>query len=100
MAEVTLTGDNRILVTGDLLFADAVAACTAGKVLVTAAPGKHVEVSLAGLQRINSVSAVVLIEWQRAALAAGKTLVIRDVPPRLAGMIRLSGLDEVLPIPA
>lgn len=96
MAQVALAADGRISVSGDLHFADAVAACEAGRRLVLAAPGPSVTVSLAGLGRINSASAAVLVDWRRVAAAAGKTLVVRDVPDRLAGILRLSGLDEVL----
>ncbi|MFZ5757860.1 MAG: STAS domain-containing protein [Pseudomonadota bacterium] len=95
-ATVRLDERGRIAVTGDLLFAGAVAACDAGRALVAAAPGSTVEVSLAGLGRINSVTAVVLVEWQRAARAAGKRLAVADVPPRLAGILELSGLGDVL----
>lgn len=98
MAQVSLAADGRIAVAGDLLFDDAVAACEAGRALIAAAPGAQVDVSMGGLARVNSVSAVVLVEWQRAALAAGKTLRVHDVPPRLAGILRLSGLDGVLAI--
>lgn len=98
MTDVRLDAAGRIVVSGDLLFDHAVAACEAGRALVLAAPGPRVEVSLAGLARINSVSAVVLIEWQRAARQAGKQLAIADIPPRLAGMLRLTGLDAVLPL--
>ncbi|MFZ5722320.1 MAG: STAS domain-containing protein [Pseudomonadota bacterium] len=86
----------RIEVAGDLLFADAVPARDAGRALVQAAAGPEVVVSLAGLGRINSVAAVVLLDWQRTARAAGRRLRVTDVPPQLAGILRLSGLDEVL----
>lgn len=98
MASVSLAADGRIAVSGDLLFGDAVAAREAGRALIAAVTGNRIEVTLAGLQRVSSVSAVVLIEWQRAAQAAGKTLVIHQAPARLAGILRLSGLDEVLPL--
>lgn len=97
MATVTAR-EGRIAVEGDLLFDDAVAACAAGRALIAGTAGSQVEVSLAGLARVNSVSAVVLVEWQRAALAAGKSLRIRDVPPRLSGILSLSGLRDVLPL--
>lgn len=97
MAVVTAR-EGGIAVEGDLLFDDAVAACAAGRALIASVSGARVDVSLAGLARVNSVSAVVLVEWQRAALAAGKALRIRDVPPRLAGILRLSGLHDVLPL--
>lgn len=99
MADVRVAADGRIEVGGDLLFDDAVAARDAGRALVAAAAGPVVTVSLAGLGRINSVTAVVLVEWRRAAEAAGKRLVVADVPPRLTGILRLSGLDQILAAP-
>lgn len=97
MATVRATAPDRLEVAGDLLFDDAVAAAAAGRALVAAAGARPVTVSLAALARVNSVSAVVLVEWQRAAVAAGGSLRVADVPPRLAGILRLSGLEEVLP---
>lgn len=97
MAEVVLEAPGRIRVAGDLHFADAVAACAAGNALIAGMGGGTVEVSLAGLARINSACAAVLLAWQRTAQAGGRQLRIRDVPQQLAGILRLSGLDEVLP---
>lgn len=96
MAEVAAAGDNRITVSGDLLAADAVLACRVGQALIAAAPGGTVEVSLGSLARVSSASAAVLIEWRRVARRAGKTLQLRDVPERLAGILRVSGLDTFL----
>lgn len=96
MAGVRRVADDRLALDGDLLFGDAVAVCAAGRQLLAAMSGGTVEVSLAGLGHINSVAAAVLLDWQRAARAAGKTLRVTDVPPQLAGILGLSGLDEVL----
>lgn len=98
MATLTPVADGEVAVTGDLTFDEAVAATEAGRALIAAAAGRTLRLSLAGLGRINSVSAVVLIEWQRAAVAAGVRLEIADAPARLLGILRLSGLDEVLPL--
>lgn len=96
MTDIRRDAGGRIAVSGDLLFEDAVAARDVGCELVRAANGPEVRVSLAGLGRINSAAGVVLVEWSRAARVAGKRLVVEDVPPTLAGNLRLSGLDEVL----
>lgn len=96
-ATVALDARGRLAVSGDLLFDQAEAACRAGLALLAGLPGPRVEVSLAGLGRVNSVTAVVLVEWRRAARAAGKELAVTDIPPHLAGIFRLSGLDDVLP---
>lgn len=96
MAILQVSGSDRIDVRGDLLFDDAVPARDAGRVLITGLPAGKVSVSLAGVARVNSVSAVVLLDWQRAAASAGKELRVVDVPPRLAGILRLCGLEDLL----
>lgn len=92
---VALDAQGRLVVTGDLLFGQAEAVCRAGLALLAGLPGRQCVVSLAGLGRVSSVTAVVLVEWQRAARAAGKQLTVTDIPARLAGIFRLSGLDDV-----
>ena len=96
MAEVRAAGPDRIEVAGDLLFDHAVAVRDAGRRLLAGVTAPVVTVGLGGLGRVNSVSAAVLVEWQRQVAAAGRRLVVADVPPRLAGIFRLSGLDLVL----
>ncbi len=96
MSEVRALADGRLAVTGDLLFQDAVSVCVAGRALIAGMQASRIEVTLAGLARVNSVSAVVLVEWQRTAVALGKQLVVMDLPPHLVGILRVSGLDEVL----
>lgn len=97
MATVRAGSDGRLEVAGDLLFDDAVPVRDAGRLLIQAATTPVVTVSLAGVGRVNSVSVAVLVEWQRiAAAAGGRTLAVVDVPAQLAGILRLSGLDEVL----
>lgn len=96
MATVRAGSDGRLEVAGDLLFDDAVPVRDAGRLLIQAATTPVVTVSLAGVGRVNSVSVAVLVEWQRIAAASGRTLAVADVPAQLAGILRLSGLDEVL----
>lgn len=97
MAQVHAAGSDRIEVAGDLLFDDAVAARDAGRALIGGMSGPLITVSLAGLGRVSSVSAVVLVEWQRCVQTAGRQLRVVDVPPKLAGILLLSGLEELLP---
>ena len=99
-AVVALDARGGLTVSGDLLFDQAEAACRAGLALLAGLPGPRVEVSLAGLGRVNSVTAVVLVEWRRAARAAGKALAVTALPPPRAGTCRRSGLDDVLPAAA
>lgn len=96
MGEVRALTDGRLAVTGDLLFQDAVSVCAAGRALIAGMQASRIEVTLAGLARVSSVSAVVLVDWRRAAAGLGKQLVVLDLPPHLVGILRVSGLDEVL----
>lgn len=97
MATLHASGSDRLDVAGDLLFSDAVRTRDLGRDLIAGLPAGRITVSLAAVGRVNSVSAVVLLDWQRAATAAGKTLRVVDVPPRLAGILRLCGLEDLLP---
>lgn len=96
MAILQVSGSDRIDVRGDLLFEDAVQARDAGRDLIAGLPAQRIRVSLEAVGRVNSVSAVVLLDWQRAAASAGKEFRVVDVPPRLAGILGLCGLEDLL----
>ena len=53
-------------------------------------------VDVAELSGVDATGLGVLVGAHRAAGRAGRTLVLRDVPPALAGVLRLSRLDRVL----
>jgi len=55
------------------------------------------EVDLGALQGFDSAAIAVLLAWQRAARAAGKTLHISGLPAGLASLATLYGVDRLLP---
>lgn len=55
-----------------------------------------VELDGAALEHFDSSALAVVLGLQRAALQAGKTLVVRRLPPRLQDLARLYGLGELL----
>ena len=54
------------------------------------------EVDLASLQRFDSTAVAALLEWQRAAAAAGQRLRITNRPDGLDSLARLYGVDHLL----
>jgi len=55
-------------------------------------------VDAAALVQFDSTALAVLLELRRAALRAGKTLVLQGLPSRLGDLARLYGIDELLPV--
>ena len=55
-------------------------------------------IDLAPLQECNSAAVVLLMAWYRYAHAHEKTIVYTDAAADLANIIRVSGLDEILPL--
>lgn len=61
-----------------------------------AEPSASIAVDAAALVRFDSTALAVLLELRRAALRAGKTLVLQGLPSRLSDLARLYGIDELL----
>ena len=55
-------------------------------------------IDLAGLRECNSAAVALLMSWFRFAGAHGKTIVYTHPAADLANLIRVSGLEEILPI--
>jgi len=51
---------------------------------------------VAGLTSVDAAGLGVLVGAHRRALRAGRTLVLRDVPPPLARVLLITRLDRVL----
>jgi phospholipid transport system transporter-binding protein len=58
--------------------------------------GAAVVVAASNLQHFDSAALAVLLECQRAADASGKSFALRHVPPKLAALARLYGIDAML----
>lgn len=57
-----------------------------------------VTVDMAPVGRIDSSSIALMLSWRRAAQAAKRTLVFRNVPPQVLAVARLCGVLELLPL--
>ena len=75
------------------------AAATLAELLlaVPAESSASVAVDATALVRFDSTALAVLLELRRAALQAGKALVLQGIPSRLSDLARLYGIDELLP---
>jgi phospholipid transport system transporter-binding protein len=62
-----------------------------------AGPASHCVIDAGALRVFDSAALAVLLECRRDALAHQKTLSIQDLPPALAGMAALYGVDSLLP---
>lgn len=53
-------------------------------------------IDLSSLAVVDSSAVAVMLEWQRAASALGKTLTFQGVPATLSSLIALYGLTDFL----
>lgn len=67
-----------------------------GVVMLKQMPGDW-QVDVADLLSSSSVTVAVMLGWLRAAGKAGRSLVFRGISGRLADIIRVSGLESVIP---
>lgn len=88
-------GEGRYLLHGDLGFPTVAALLRNGE--REFAGRQRVEVDLSQLTDADSAGLALLIEWTRAARAAGRAIVFRGMPARLEAIARISGVADMLP---
>lgn len=54
-------------------------------------------IGLAGVSRSDSAGLALLIEWVRRARGRGQPIRLLEMPPQMQDIVRVSGLDTVLP---
>ena len=59
-------------------------------------PESGVVIDASNLQQFDSAALAVLLECQRLSQAWGKEFAVRHVPPKLAALAKLYGLDALL----
>ena len=59
-------------------------------------PASGVVIDASNLQQFDSAALAVLLECQRLSQAWGKEFAVRHVPPKLAALAKLYGLDVLL----
>ncbi len=87
------------LVRGDMTFATASLALKQASALLR---GNHrsIRFDLAGISRADSSGVGLLIEWMRMANSSGCQLRYSNIPASLEAMIRVGGVEGMLPIDA
>ncbi|MDD0845444.1 STAS domain-containing protein [Pseudomonas sp. Gutcm_11s] len=71
-----------------------------GRALIKASPARELVLDCADVAKSSSVGLSLLLAFMRDAKAAGKTLVVRGLPQDMQGIARVSGLHELLGLPA
>ncbi|MDO8654632.1 MAG: STAS domain-containing protein [Undibacterium sp.] len=78
----------------ELSLRNAVSSMQAG---LTAIAQGQMDFDLSALSVVDSAAVAVMLEWQRAASAQGKSLLFHGVPPSVGSLIALYGVAEFLP---
>ncbi len=55
-------------------------------------------VDFAAVTEVDSAALALALAWLRAASASGRTLRFANLPPAMANLARLYGVDELLPL--
>lgn len=87
---------NAFFLSGPVDFGNADAICRDGLELLAAA-GPAVTVDLSGMEGGGSVMVAVLLQWLRASASAGRHLRIVGLTDKLHAIIRVSGLQDLIP---
>lgn len=93
--EIRETSPGRYRLEGDLTFATVRAALQATLPLFR--KGENLRFDLGGIDRADSAAAALLVEWMRRAEPAGR-IRYAHLPESLWAIVRVSGVDELLPL--
>lgn len=89
-------GSGRFRIEGDLTIESAPAVLQASAGLLSACGASEIEIDLAGLRAFDSAALGVFFEWRRCAAPAGGRIHYTNLPPKLATMAKLYGVDVLL----
>jgi len=85
------------LVRGELTFATAASGVKQAAALFAENP-RVMRFDFAGVDRVDSSGVGLLIEWLRMARSCGCQLNFSNISPALRAMIRVGGVDGILPV--
>jgi phospholipid transport system transporter-binding protein len=92
---VELLGEGRVAVRGPLRFATVPGVWRAARTIAADAP--RLTVDLAGVTEADSAALALLVEWMREARQRGAEVHFAGMPRQLEAIVRVSGLDGLLP---
>jgi len=87
-----------LLLVGVLDYRTAPALREAGRQLISQNAAAALSLSCAQVEKSSSVGVSLLLAFMRDALAANKSLVLRDLPADMRQIAEVSGLLELLPL--
>ena len=93
---VVKVDDEVLAISGDMVFSTAVRLRVEGERLIPAMRDR-IRINLSQVGRVGSVGISVLMCWIRLAQALGKTIEFVSVPDELLDVIRVGGVDNVIP---
>lgn len=91
---LTAASAQRALLSGDLTAATVSAVLPQGLVLLAEA-GEHWTLDMSAVGKVSSAGVALLLEWLRAASAAGTALHIEHLPRHMMPIIRISDLQPL-----
>jgi phospholipid transport system transporter-binding protein len=89
-----------LLLSGVLDYRSGPALRESGRQLIAASPARELVLDCAAVEKSSSVGLSLLLAFMRDAKAAGKTLNVRGLPQDMQGIARVSGLQQLLGLPA
>lgn len=95
-ARLETTGEGSFRLSGELSFKSVPAIWRRGLEAFISAP--KIEIDLQGIKRSDSAGLALLIEWQRLAMKANKSVSYLNMPAQMLAIARASSLDQILPL--
>ncbi|WP_220813899.1 STAS domain-containing protein [Pseudomonas paralcaligenes] len=89
-----------LLLSGVLDYRSGPALREQGRELIRSVPAAELVVDCSAVEKSSSVGLSLLLAFMRDAKAAGKKLSMRGLPQDMQGIARVSGLHELLGLPA
>jgi phospholipid transport system transporter-binding protein len=93
VAQVLRADDGRWVLAGPLTINNVAGVLAASVGVPLPSTGR---VDLKGVDPVDSAGVAILLEWKRRALAEGMQLAFENVPPTMASLAELYGVDELL----
>ena len=93
VAQVLRADDGRWVLAGPLTINNVAAVLAASVGVPLPTTGR---VDLKGVDPVDSAGVAALLEWKRRAVAEGVQLAFENVPPTMASLAQLYGVDELL----
>lgn len=100
VADIRQGAAGELLLSGVLDYRSGPALRESGWQLIAASPVRELVLDCSAVEKSSSVGLSLLLAYMRDARAAGKSLGIRGLPQDMQGIARVSGLQQLLGLPA